>query len=128
MTIIKLLALAALAVISTSPAAAADPRQPTGKWCQIESGPNNVAPDIWREYKRGDCKAANNEDGWIVFFPGGYRERKTTCKITNTRRGKNWLLYHCTIEGGTEDRIHKWSTTFHGTELSWGTLEDQGED
>jgi hypothetical protein len=117
----------ALAVIAT-PVAAAE-RQPTGKWCEIENGVNGLTSGIWRSFKRGDCKAAtNNEDGWIVFTSDGYRERETVCKITNTRRGKNWLLYHCVVEGDSEDRIHKWGIDPKTRELAWGTLEDEDED
>jgi hypothetical protein len=121
-----LFALATLAVIAT-PAAAAE-QQPTGKWCETESTDDNLAPDIWQTFKRGNCKTGDDESGWIEFFSGGYRERDTICKITNTRRGKNWLLYHCLIESEhTEDRIHKWAINPKTRVLSWGTQEDEDE-
>ena len=129
-----LLALAALAVIAT-PALAKKERtavttgqQPTGKWCETEN-PDNLATDIWQNFKRGNCKITDDsEESWIVFTTDGYREPRTTCKITSQRRGKNWLLYHCTVEGDTEDRIHKWGIDPKTGMLSWGTLDDEEED
>jgi hypothetical protein len=127
MTMKLLFALATLAVIAT-PAAAAE-QQPTGKWCETESTDDNLAPDIWQTFKRGNCKTGDDESGWIEFFSGGYRERDTICKMTNERRGKNWLLYHCLVETEfTEDRIHKWGIDPKTRVLSWGTLDAADED
>jgi hypothetical protein len=66
MTMKLLFALATLAVIAT-PAAAAE-QQPTGKWCETESTDDNLAPDIWQTFKRGNCKTgeAAQDRQWIM--------------------------------------------------------------
>jgi hypothetical protein len=103
--------------------------QPTGKWCEIIEQVDNDPLNIWQLYKRGNCKTGDDESGWIEFFSGGYRERDTICKMTNERRGKNWLLYHCLVETEfTEDRIHKWGIDPKTRVLSWGTLDAADED
>ena len=126
----RLLTTVAVLAVLASPAAgrqSAPASQPTGKWCEHFDNVNNEAPDIWRDFKRGDCKPTeDSEDGWIVFTAEGYREASTVCKITKQRRGKNWLLYQCMVDGYSEDRLHKWSVD-RGN-LFWGTLEDEDQD
>ena len=102
-------------------------QQPTGKWCETESD-DNLAPDIWSIFKRGNCKTGDDEAGWIEFFPGGYREQDTVCRITNQRRGKNWLLYQCAVESEAQSRLHKWTIDPKTRVLAWGTIDDDEDD
>jgi hypothetical protein len=68
-----LFALATLVVIAT-PALAKDKvradiqQQPTRKWCETESTDDNLAPDIWQTFKRGNCKTgeAAQDRQWIM--------------------------------------------------------------
>jgi hypothetical protein len=124
-----LIALTALAVIATPALAKEKVRagqyyQPTGKWCETDPGEIENT-EVWRAFKRGSCKAADDEDGWIVFFPGGYREPQTTCKIVGKPKGQ-WQDYSCMADGDKETRSHKWLNDNGSGELLWATMS--GED